>query len=63
LPAVSFCFSFCFFFFIGDKFILSSERMLRKDYGLRVSLKIKSLVVILKELDAKTNGLAVNRQS
>jgi hypothetical protein len=29
----------------------------------RVQLKKKSLVVILKGLDAKTNSLAVNRQS
>jgi hypothetical protein len=42
--------------FIRDKSILSSERMLHKDYGRKGSIvKIKSLIVILKELGAKTN--------
>jgi hypothetical protein len=33
-----------------DKPILSSERMLRKDYGLKVSVAKKSLVVMLRGL-------------
>jgi hypothetical protein len=46
-----------------DKLILSSERMLREDYDCKGSAAKKNLVVILKGLDAKTNLLAVNRQS
>jgi hypothetical protein len=42
---------------------LSSERMLYKDYYRTSSAEKKSLVVGLKGLDAKTNWLAVNRQS
>jgi hypothetical protein len=48
--------------FMRDKPIFSSERMLHKDYHRRIQLK-KILVVGLKGLDAKTNWLAVNRQS
>jgi hypothetical protein len=39
--------------YIGDK--LSSERMLHKDYDRKGSVGKKSLVLILKGLDAKTN--------
>jgi hypothetical protein len=46
----------------SDKPILSSERMLRRDYNRKGSVK-KLMVVGLKGLDAKTNLLAVNRQS
>jgi hypothetical protein len=42
---------------------LSSEKMLHKDYFRKSSVGKKSLVVGLKGLDAKTNRLAVNRQS
>jgi hypothetical protein len=38
-----------------DKPSLSSESMLLKDYDRKVSDKKKSLVVILKGLDARTN--------
>jgi hypothetical protein len=41
--------------FIRDKPIFSSERMLHKDYYSRSSVGKKSLVVGLKELNAKTN--------
>jgi hypothetical protein len=41
--------------FIRDKLIFSSERMLHKDYYRRSSVEKRSLVVILKGLDAKTN--------
>jgi hypothetical protein len=44
--------------FIRDKPIFSSERMSHKDYDCK-----GSLVVIVEGLGAKTNGLAVNRQS
>jgi hypothetical protein len=37
--------------------------MLHKDYYRRSSAEKKNLVVGLKGLDAKTNWLAVNRQS
>jgi hypothetical protein len=47
--------------FVRDKLILSSERMLQKDYDRKGPVK-KSLVVILKGLDAKTNWLEVNRK-
>jgi hypothetical protein len=42
---------------------LASERMLHKDYYRKSSVENKSVVLGLKELDAKTNWLAVNRQS
>jgi hypothetical protein len=47
------------------KLILSWGRMLHKGYDRKGSLakKKKTLVVILKVLGAKTNWLAVNRQS
>jgi hypothetical protein len=41
--------------FIEDKPVLSSERMLHKDYNRRGSVEKKYLVVRLKGLDAKTN--------
>jgi hypothetical protein len=42
--------------FIADKPILSSEKMLHKNYDRKGSVeKKKCLVVILKGLDAKTN--------
>jgi hypothetical protein len=41
--------------FITDNPIFSSERMLHKDYYRKSSVEKKSLVVILKGLDAKTN--------
>jgi hypothetical protein len=37
-----------------DKPILSSERLLHKNYGRKGSVEKKSLVVSLKELGAKT---------
>jgi hypothetical protein len=40
---------------IGDKAILSSERMLRKVYDRKDSVVEKTLVVTLKGLGAKTN--------
>jgi hypothetical protein len=40
--------------FIKDKSI-SSEKVLHKDYYLKVQSEKKSLVVILKGLDVKTN--------
>jgi hypothetical protein len=43
--------------------ILSSKRTLHTDYDSKGSTEKKSLVVILKGPDAKTNWLAVNRQS
>jgi hypothetical protein len=50
--------------FIRDKPIFSSERTLNKDYDSKGSVaKKRTLVVTLKGLDAKTNSLAVNRQS
>jgi hypothetical protein len=47
---------------VNDKPILSSERTLHKDNDSRCSIE-KNLAVSLKELGAKTNWLAVNRQS
>jgi hypothetical protein len=41
--------------FIRDKPILSSEKMLHKDYDSKGSVTKKSLVVILKGLGAKRN--------
>jgi hypothetical protein len=50
--------------FITDTPILSSERMLHNDYDRKgLVVKKKSLVMILKGFGAKTNWLAVNRQS
>jgi hypothetical protein len=40
--------------FIRDKPIFSSERMLHKDYRRKGSVEKQSLVVSLKELEAKT---------
>jgi hypothetical protein len=48
--------------FIRDK-PFSSERMLHEDYYARVKFENKSLDVSLKGPGAKTNWLAVNRQS
>jgi hypothetical protein len=49
---------------VNDRSILSSERMLYKDYDRRCPIeKKKILTVSLKGLGAKTNRLAVNRQS
>jgi hypothetical protein len=48
---------------VNDRPILSSERMLYKDYDRRSSIEKKILAVSLKGLGAKTNWLAVNRQS
>jgi hypothetical protein len=49
---------------IIDKLILSSERILPKDYGRKGSAaKRKSVVLGIKGLGGKTNYLAVNRQS
>jgi hypothetical protein len=48
---------------IRDKPILSSERMLLKEYDCKRSVEKKFLVVVLKDLDAKTNRLALNRRS
>jgi hypothetical protein len=46
------------------KSILSSEKINHKDYDRNSSVsKKKKLVVSFKGLDAKTNWLAVNRQS
>jgi hypothetical protein len=47
----------------NDRPILSSERMLYKDYDRRSSIEEKILAVRLKKLGAKVNCLAVNRQS
>jgi hypothetical protein len=47
----------------NDRSILSSERMLRKDYDRKCLVEKKLLVVILKGLVTKTNWLAVNRYS
>jgi hypothetical protein len=41
--------------FIRNKPIFSSEKMLHKDYDHKDSVEEKSLVVILKGLDAETN--------
>jgi hypothetical protein len=41
--------------FIRDKTIFFSERMLHKEYYRKGSVKKNSLVVSLKELNAKTN--------
>jgi hypothetical protein len=41
--------------FIRDKPILSSERMLHKDYYRKGSVEKKSLVVLLKGLGAEMN--------
>jgi hypothetical protein len=51
--------------FTRDKPILSSERMLRKDYNCKGSVAKKniSLVVNLKGLDAEMKHLAINHQS
>jgi hypothetical protein len=49
--------------FIRDKPIISSERMLDKDYYSKSSVEKKNLVESLKGLVAKTNRLVVNRQS
>jgi hypothetical protein len=49
--------------FRRDKPIFSSERLLHKDYDSKGSVREKSLVMGLKGPDAKTNWLAVNRQS
>jgi hypothetical protein len=48
-----------------DKPILSTEKMLHKDYGRKCSIKWKkwTVFVSLKGLDAKMNWLAVNHQS
>jgi hypothetical protein len=46
-----------------DKPIFSSERMLHKEYYPEGLVEKLSLVVSLKGLGAKTNWLAVNRQS
>jgi hypothetical protein len=40
---------------VNDRSILSSERMLHKDYNCRSSVEKKILVVGLKGLGAKTN--------
>jgi hypothetical protein len=47
--------------FLNDRLILSSERMLDKDYNLKCSVEKKIQVVSLKGLVANTNWLAVNR--
>jgi glucan phosphoethanolaminetransferase (alkaline phosphatase superfamily) len=49
--------------FIRDKPTLSLERMLHKDYDRKGLVAKKNLVVSLKRLGAKTEWLAVNRQS
>jgi hypothetical protein len=49
--------------FIGDNPILSSERMLHKDYGRKGSVAIRVSGRDLEGLEFKTNWLAVNRQS
>jgi hypothetical protein len=50
--------------FVNDRPILLSERMLHKDYDSKCSVgKKEELVVGVKGLFAKTNSLAVNRQS
>jgi hypothetical protein len=48
---------------VNDRPILSDERMLRKDYDRKCSIEKKYLAVSLKRLSAKTNWLAVHRQS
>jgi hypothetical protein len=48
--------------FIRDNPIFSSERIFHKDYDCK-GLDKKILFVILKGIGAKTNLLAVNRQS
>jgi hypothetical protein len=49
--------------FIRDKPILSSERMLHRNYYRKDSVEEKSFVMSRNGLDAKENWLAVNRQS
>jgi hypothetical protein len=50
--------------FMRDKPNFSSEKMLHQDYDHKGSVeKIKSLVVSLEELDAKTNRLTVKTAS
>jgi hypothetical protein len=41
--------------FLRDKRIFSSERNLQKDYDPNGSIETKSLVVVLKGPDARTN--------
>jgi hypothetical protein len=41
--------------FIRDKAIFSSEMMLYKDYDFKGSVEKKSLIMILRGLDPKTN--------
>jgi hypothetical protein len=48
---------------LNDRPILSSERVLYKDYDRRCSIEKLFLAVTFKGLAAKTNLLAVNRQS
>jgi hypothetical protein len=48
--------------FIRGKPILSSEKLIYKDYERKVSVGKKTLVVNLKGLGVKTNWLAVNHQ-
>jgi hypothetical protein len=48
--------------YIQDKPILSSEKMLHKDYYCKGSVEKKNLVWGLKGLEAKMGWLAVNRQ-
>jgi hypothetical protein len=48
---------------VNDRPIVSSGRMLYKDYTRRCSIEKRILSVSLKGLGAKTNWLAVNRQS
>jgi hypothetical protein len=48
---------------VNDRPILSSKRMLRKDYDRKCSVEKVLLFVILKGLVAKTNWLAVNNQA
>jgi hypothetical protein len=48
---------------VNDRPILSSGRMLFKDYGGRCSIEKKILAVSLKGLGANTHWLTVNRQS
>jgi hypothetical protein len=40
---------------VNDRLILSSERMLYKDYDRRCSIEEKNLAMSLKGLGAKTN--------
>jgi hypothetical protein len=48
---------------VNDRPVLSWERMLHKDNDRKGSVAKKSLVVTVKGLGAKTNWLAINRQS